>query len=89
MTPLREVSREARLQRVRALMVKTFGLEEGQITPEARLVDDLRLDSLDRAELVIVLERETGEVLPESRLEAVRTIDDILDLVERKQVTST
>jgi acyl carrier protein len=70
-------------------MVKTFGLEEGQITPEARLVDDLRLDSLDRAELVIVLERETGEVLPEGQLEAVRTIDDLLDLVERRQATST
>ena len=70
-------------------MAKTFGLEEEQITPEARLVDDLRLDSLDQAELLVVLERETGEELPESELEAVRTVNDILDLVERKQVASS
>ncbi len=70
-------------------MVKTFGLEESQVTPASRLVDDLRLDSLDWAELLVVLERETGEGFPESQLETVRTIDDILDLVERKQATST
>ena len=70
-------------------MTKTFGLEADQITPEARLVEDLRLDSLDWAELVVVLERETGEGLPESDLEAVRTVDDILDLIERKQAASS
>jgi acyl carrier protein len=83
------VSREERFHKVRELMVKTFGLEESQVTPASRLVDDLRLDSLDWAELLVVLERETGEGLPESQLETVRTIDDILDLVERKQATST
>ena len=69
--------------------MKTFGLEATQVTAEARLVDDLRLDSLDWAELVVVLERETGEGFPDSALAAIRTIDDILDLVERKQATST
>ena len=70
-------------------MAKTFGLDEEQITLEARLVDDLRLDSLDQAELLVLLERETGEGLPESDLEKVRTVNDILDLLERKQVASS
>jgi acyl carrier protein len=70
-------------------MAKTFGLEEERITPEARLVDDLRLDSLDLAELLVVLERETGWGLPERELEAVRTVDDILNLVEKKQAASS
>ena len=69
-------------------MAKTFGLAEEQITPEARLVGDLQLDSLDWAELLVVLERETGEGFPESGLEALRTVNDILRLVERKQVAS-
>jgi acyl carrier protein len=83
------VSREERFQRIQELMAKTFGLDEEQITLEARLVDDLRLDSLDQAELLVLLERETGEGLPESELEKVRTVNDILDLVERKQVASS
>jgi acyl carrier protein len=70
-------------------MAKTFGLDEEQITLEARLVDDLRLDSLDQAELLVLLERETGEGLPESELEKVRTVNDILDLLETKQVASS
>ena len=69
-------------------MVKTFGLEEEQVTPGARLVDDLALDSLDWAELVVILERETGREISDSDVKAVRTVEDILDLVDRKQVTS-
>ena len=83
------MSREERFQRVQELIAKTFGLAEEQITSEARLVDDRQLDSLDQAELLVVLERETGEGLPESELEAVRTVNDILNLVERKQVASS
>ena len=69
-------------------MVKTFGLEEEQVTPVARLVDDLALDSLDWAELVVMLERETGREISDSDVKAIRTVEDILDLVERKQATS-
>jgi acyl carrier protein len=77
--------REELFQKIRDRMVKTFGLEEGQITGGASLVDDLRLDSLDLAELLVVLERETGKAIPESELSAIRTIDDVLDLVEKTQ----
>ena len=67
-------------------MVKTFGLEEEQVTPGAHLVDDLALDSLDWAELVVLLERETGREISDEDLKAIRTVEDILGLVDR-QVT--
>lgn len=81
------MSRREHFERVRDVMVKTFGLEEEQVTPMARLVDDLALDSLDWAELIVILERETGRGISDSDVKAIRTVEDILDLVDR-QATS-
>ncbi len=81
------MSRREHFERVRDVMVKTFGLEEEQVTPVARLVDDLALDSLDWAELIVILERETGREISDSDVKAIRTVEDILDLVDR-QATS-
>ena len=68
-------------------MVKTFDLEEEQVTSVARLVDDLALDSLHSAPLMVMPERETGREISDSDVKAVRTVEDILDLVDR-QATS-
>jgi acyl carrier protein len=81
------MSRREHFERVRDVMVKTFGLGEEQVTPMARLVDDLALDSLDWAELIVILERETGREISDSDVKAIRTVEDILDLVDR-QATS-
>lgn len=82
------MSRREHFERVRDVMVKTFGVEEEQVTPAARLVDDLALDSLDWAELIVILERETGREISDSDVKAIRTVGDILDLVDRKQAAS-
>jgi acyl carrier protein len=83
------MSREEQFERVRDVMVKTFGVEEEQVTPMAHLVDDLALDSLDWAELIVILERETGREISDTDVKAIRTVEDILDLVDRKLATST
>lgn len=82
------MSRREHFERVRDVLVKTFGVEEEQVTPVARLIDDLALDSLDWAELIVILERETGREISDSDVKAIRTVGDILDLVDRKQATS-
>jgi acyl carrier protein len=74
----------AHFERVRDVMVKAFGLEEEQVTPGAHLVDDLALDSLDWAELVVILERETGRELSDEDVKGIRTVADVLGLVERQ-----
>jgi acyl carrier protein len=82
------MSRGEHFERVKDVMVKRFGLEEEQVTRAAHLVDDLELDSLDWVELIVVLERETGQEISENELKAVHTVEDILDLIDRKQATS-
>ena len=82
------MSAEERFERVKSIMVKTFGVDEERITPSARLVEDLELDSLDWTELLVTLERETGQEVSEGEAKGIRTVADLLDLIDRKHAAS-
>jgi len=82
------MSVEERFERVKSIMVKTFGVDEERITPSARLVEDLELDSLDWTELLVTLERETGQEVSEGEAKGIRTVADLLDLIGRKHAAS-
>ena len=75
-------------ERVKRIMVEHFGVEEERITCTALLVEDLELDSLDWIELVVLLERQTGQEIRESEAKGIRTVEDLLSLIARKQVAS-
>jgi acyl carrier protein len=62
----------------------TRGVDPGSVTFEADLADDLDLDSLDTVELTLGLEERFGIEIPDSDLEAVRTVSDAVDLIEAK-----
>lgn len=78
----------ASFERVKRIMVETFGVEEERISHSARLIEDLELDSLDWIELVVLLERQTGQEIRESEAKGVRTVEDLLGLIARKQAAS-
>jgi acyl carrier protein len=52
------------------------------LTPESKLVEDAGLDSLDLVELVMTCEDEFQIEIPEDKLIAVSTINDILLLID-------
>lgn len=60
------------------------GIEGSKVSPEASLVDDLDLDSLDTVELTLHLEETYGIEIPDSDLEQLATVGDALELIERK-----
>jgi acyl carrier protein len=45
-------------QRVKEIIVEQLGVNESEVKPEAKFVDDLGADSLDLVELVMALEEE-------------------------------
>ncbi|MDY3119215.1 MAG: acyl carrier protein [Peptoniphilus sp.] len=45
-------------------------------------VDDLNLDSIELVEIIMSVEDEFDLVIPEDKLEKVRTVGDVLDLLE-------
>ena len=71
----------------KTVLVDTFGVPEDDVAPDATF-EALGLDSLDVVELTLVLEEETGVKLEDEELEDVRTVQDAIDKVNEKQVSS-
>ena len=66
------------------IMAARLGLPPEQLVPEARLVDDLGLDSLDAVELAISVERKFDIEVPEEELTKLKTVADMVALVESR-----
>jgi acyl carrier protein len=58
-----------------------FDLPAEKITLEARLSDDLDLDSIDAVDLVVKLQEYTGRKISPSEFKSVRTIGDVVDKI--------
>lgn len=67
---------------IREILQREFALDEQLVVPDARLQEDLDLDSLDAVVLAIQLEQATGLIVEEDRLKEIRTVKEIADLVE-------
>lgn len=76
-------TREQILDMVRTALVELFELDPARITPEARLADDLEIDSIDAVDLLERLKRFTGRKLGAEDFRAVRTVGDLVDAIER------
>lgn len=68
---------------VSALLTKLFDIDPQDITPEARLYEDLELDSIDAVDMIVQLQKKTGKKIKPEEFKAVRTVQDIVDAVER------
>ena len=68
---------------IRKILRREFALDEQLVVPDARLQEDLDLDSLDAVVLAMSLEQATGLVVEEARLKRIRTVKDIADVVEQ------
>jgi acyl carrier protein len=76
------MTRDEILDRVRDVMVELFELDSDEVKLEAHLADDLDLDSIDAIDMVVKLQELTGERVEENLLKQIRTVEDIVDVVE-------
>ena len=60
------------------------GIDAAKIVPNARITDDLGIDSLTKVELALAMEDSFGFYLPDSDLEALVTVNDVVTLIESK-----
>lgn len=59
-----------------------LGIDHGDVTPEASVVDDLGADSLDVVELVMALEEEFNLEIPDEEAEKIKSVNDIFSHME-------
>jgi acyl carrier protein len=67
---------------VKQILTTRLGMPPEEITAEARLVDDLGMDSLDAVELAIAMERQFKIQLSDDQIAKLQTVVDIVDLVQ-------
>ena len=63
-------------EKVKKIIVDQLGVEEAEVTPDAKFIDDLGADSLDTVELVMALEEEFGIEIPDEDAEKIATVKD-------------
>jgi len=70
--------------KVKEVLIDMLGAEEHEITPEARIREELGADSLDEVELIMELEKEYHITITDGEAEKVKTVFDIYSLLEKK-----
>ncbi len=77
-------------QKVCDMMSQMFELPREQVKLEARLFEELGLDSIDAVDLVVKVQELTGRRVEEKDLRRVRTVSDVVDIMEQysKQVVA-
>ncbi|MBX3501156.1 MAG: acyl carrier protein [Alphaproteobacteria bacterium] len=68
--------------RVKKIVIEHLGVEDGQVKPEAKFIDDLGADSLDTVELVMAFEEEFGVEIPDDAAEKIQTVGDAIKFIE-------
>ncbi|MGE0424479.1 MAG: acyl carrier protein [Reyranellaceae bacterium] len=68
--------------RVKKIVIEHLGVEDGQVKPEAKFIDDLGADSLDTVELVMAFEEEFGVEIPDDAAEKIQTVGDAVKFIE-------
>ncbi|MDF8329818.1 acyl carrier protein [Aeromonas salmonicida] len=77
------MTRDDIFAQIKTALVELFEVDEEVITPEARLYQDLELDSIDAIDLVVHLQKLTGKKIKPDEFKSVRSVNDVVDAVER------
>lgn len=70
-------------EKVCKMLAAQLNIDVAAIKPESEVVKDLGADSLDVVELMMALEDEYGITLPENEVESVKTVQDIVDMMQK------
>ncbi|MBW8004842.1 MAG: acyl carrier protein [candidate division NC10 bacterium] len=71
-------------QKAKKIIVEQLGVEESEVTPDAKFVDDLGADSLDTVELIMVLEEEFGIEIPDDDAEKIVHVKDVVQYIKER-----
>ena len=76
------MTRHEIFQEVSVSMVEMFHLDPKNVTLEARLVEDLDLDSIDAIDMAVKIQEFTGKRLEEEELRRIHTVADVVHVID-------
>ena len=69
---------------VRKIVAEQLGVDMEKVVLEASFIEDLGADSLDTVELVMALEEEFNQEIPDEDAEKIRTVKDAVDYIQSR-----
>jgi acyl carrier protein len=69
-------------ERVKEIICEQLGVEEEEVTPGAKFIEDLGADSLDTVELVMAFEEEFDLEIPDEDAEKIVTVGDAIQYIK-------
>ena len=70
------------LDQIKEILKDTMDIDESKITLDAKLKEDLELDSLDSVELIMSAEEEFGIEIPDEDVMNFKKVNDIVNYIE-------
>ena len=66
------------------IFVDLLGVSADEVTEDARLIEDLAVDSLDSVELSLALEEQFSLSVEDYEIEQLQTVSDVIELIQKK-----
>ena len=73
------MTKEALYAKVVEILNETFAIDAERIKPEARLYEDLDIDSIDAVDLIVQMKPMVGKRMTPEAFKKVRTVQDVVD----------
>jgi acyl carrier protein len=73
------ITRENLFETIKRAIVETFELDESIVKLDAKLYEELDLDSIDAIDLIVRLEEDTGKKIQGEEFRHIRSVQDIVN----------
>ncbi len=71
-------------EKVRTFLIDDLEIDEDKISPDAKLKDDMGIDSLDFVDIVVIVEKNFGFKIKPEEMAGITTLSQFCDYIERK-----
>ncbi len=69
---------------VKKFLIEDLEIDEEKILPEARLKEDIGIDSLDFVDIVVIVEKNFGFKINPNEMAGITTLSQFCDYIESK-----
>ena len=73
--------KESIYEQLKVILAELFEIEPGMVSRQARLYEDLDIDSIDAVDMAVKLNELTGKEIQPAQFKDIRNIDDVVNTV--------
>jgi acyl carrier protein len=74
-------TKETVFNHIKEILIEEFEINENEITPAARLFEDLGVDSIDAVDLIVKLKPYINGTIEPEQFKKVKTVQDVVDVI--------